>query len=201
MKLNQEQVWDKIARPWQEFREKPLKEVADFLEKQKGRVIDLGCGTGRHFINQRGLKIYGVDFSKEMIKRAEAYVKKENLGIILKKASAEKIPYKDDFFDAAIFIATLHCIETKKKRKKTLRELKRVLKPGGEALITVWSRNQKRVKNKPKESQIPWTIGGKKYYRYYYIYEKKELTDLLKEAGFKILKIWEDININVIVSK
>jgi len=37
--------------------------------------------------------------------------------------------------------------------------------------------------------------------RYYYLYEKDELEDLIKNVGFEIVKIWEDYNINVIVRK
>ena len=82
-----------------------------------------------------------------------------------------------------------------------LKELHRVLKEGKEALISVWSKNHDRVKNKPKESLIPWTKNGKKYERYYYIYDNEELEKELLDAGFKIKKSWENENIWVVVEK
>ena len=120
---------------------------------------------------------------------------------LFRLAEADKLPLKDNFFDAAIFIATLHCIESDKKRKKALEELHRVMKKGSQAMVTVWSRNQERIKNKPKEALIPWTVGEEKYMRYYYIYEKDELKKLLEEAGFKVLSMKEDDNIVAIIEK
>ena len=200
-KINQQQVWEKIAKPWQKFRNKPFPIVIEFLKNKTGKILDLGCGSGRHFLKLKNLKIYGVDFSDEMLKLAEKHAKQKNLNIILKKAFSERLPFEDNFFDSAIFIATLHCIRTASARKKALQELFRVLKLKANALITVWSKNQKRVKNKPKECFIPWTVNGKKYKRYTYIYDKEELEALLKKIGFRIVKSWEDKNINVVVEK
>lgn len=194
---NQEKIWDKIAGHWTKFRNKPFPHIAKFLKKQKGKILDIGCGSGRNFIKSKNLYFYGIDFSKELLEHA----KKKNIAIELKKANATKIPFKENFFNAVIFNAVLHCIPKATDRKKSLQELYRVLKPKSQALISVWSRNSKRIKNKPKESLIPWTIEDKKYYRYYYIYDKKELLDLIEDTGFKILKSWEDENINVVVEK
>jgi len=199
-KLNQEQVWDEIAEPWEKFRKKkPVKEILQFLKSKKGKILDIGCGSGRHFLKLDSAKLYGIDSSKHMLKLAKNCLKKKRIKGILKKSSADKLPFKKNFFDAAIFAATLHCLDSKKKRKKALQEMFRVLKPEGEAIISVWSRKQGRVKNKPKESFIPWTINGKKYWRYYYLYDKRELESLLRETGFKILKSWENEHIFMIV--
>jgi len=198
--MKQQKIWDKIARPWKSFREKPLKEVEEFLSKKSGKVLDLGCGSGRHFLKIKD-KIYGVDFSKEMLKLAEKHAKENKINAELVQAEACKLPFKDDFFDSAIFIAALHCLPDSKKRKKSLEELFRVMKEGSHAMITVWSRKQERVKNKPKEALIPWTVDGKKYLRYYYFYDKKEFESLLKSVGFKILSLKEDRNIIAIVKK
>lgn len=199
--MHQKKIWNKIAKPWRTFREKSLKEVSDFIRKQKGKILDIGCGSGRNFIKRKDLKFYGIDFSKEMLKFAEQYAKEKNIAVELKKARAIKIPYKNNFFDAGIFIATLNCIKGKNQRKKALKELYRVLKPNAKAFITVWSRNNQRIKNKPKEALIPWTVDNKKYYRYYYIYEKEELKKLLEEISFKIKSIKEEQNIVVVVEK
>lgn len=205
--LTQEQVWDKLAVHWEKFRKKqPIKEAVEFLKKQKGKtgklkILDIGCGSGRHFIKLNNSVIYGIDSSGKMLKLAGKSAGKRGIKVKLKKASAENLPFKANFFDSAVFIAALHCIDNKGKREKSLKELKRVLKKGGEAIISVWSRKQERIKNKPKEAFIPWTINGKKYLRYYYIYDKKELAGLLKKTGFKIEKSWENDNIFVIVRK
>jgi ubiquinone/menaquinone biosynthesis C-methylase UbiE len=198
--MEQEKVWDNISRKWQEFKVKPFKRAVDFIKNRKGKILDLGCGSGRNFTKTKAT-IYAVDFSEKMLKFSRKYAKELKIKIITKKANAYNLPFKDNFFDAAIFIATLHCIDSKEKRKNSLQELYRVLKPKAKAMITVWSRNEKRVKNKPKESMIPWTVNKKKYDRYTYIYEKDELKDLLEYVGFKVKKIKEDKNIIVVVEK
>ena len=198
--LTQEQTWDEISGKWDEYREKPMPEVARFLKNKKGKILDLGCGSGRHFVKNKGI-IYGIDFSEKMVKFAKKKAKKSGIKVIVKKESADDLHFEDNFFSSAIFIATLHCIETAEKREKALRELFRVLEPGSEALITVWSRNHEALKNKNKEDKIPWKVNDKVYYRYNYIYYKPELEELLKKVGFKILKSWEDDNIVVMVKK
>lgn len=196
----QKSVWDKIAKPWSEFRDKPLLEVMDFLKDKSGKVLDIACGSGRHFIHSK-CTLYGVDFSKSMLKLARAYAKKEKIPVKLKEACASSLPFKNNFFDSAIFIAALHCIPAEKKREKALRELFRVLKPKSQALITVWSKHNERTRNKLKEALIPWTVDKKKYERYYYIYDKEELEALLEKVGFDVLFIKEDKNISIIVEK
>ena len=198
--MKQEAVWDKIANPWKVFRDEPFEGVVEFLKDKKGNVLDLGCGSGRNFVKINGT-IYGVDFSQRMIDMAKERAEDKNIEAKLFKSEAYELPFEDNFFDSAISIAVIHCIEHKEKRKMALEQLHRVMKRGAEAMITVWSRNEERIKNKPKEAMIPWTVGGKKYMRYYYIYDKKEFEELLKSVGFNIVSIKEDRNIVAIVKK
>jgi tRNA (uracil-5-)-methyltransferase TRM9 len=69
-----------------------------------------------------------------------------------------------------------------------LNELRRVLKPGGEAFITVWNRWQPRFWFKPKEISVPWRQKDKTLYRYYYLFSYAELEKLAKRAGFEIIE-------------
>jgi tRNA (uracil-5-)-methyltransferase TRM9 len=199
--MNQEKVWDAIGVPWKKFRNQPIEQVVDFLKNKRGKILDLGCGSGRSFSTADGVKFYGVDFSQGMLDKARERCDEEGFDAELKKSGADNIPYGDEFFDFGIYIAALHCIDSAEARQKSLEELYRVIKKGGEVLVTVWSRNQKRVKNSPKETMVPWTIEDKKYMRYYYIYEREEFEKLLKDVGFEIVKIWEDMNINAVVRK
>ncbi len=195
--MSQQEVWDAISVSWQEFKKKQPKYLIEFLKNKKGKILDLCCGSGRNFVKSDRLKFYGVDFSEKILEYAE----NQKIAVELKKSEASSIPYSDDFFDAAIFIAGLHCIDSKDKREKSLQELFRVMKKGAEGLIAVWGKNQERIKNKPKECMIPWTVDGKKYYRYCYIYDKEELEELLKKTGFKIIKSHEDDEIVIIIIK
>ena len=198
--MNQKEVWENIASPWKIFRVNPDKEVVDFFKDKSGKILDLACGSGRNFIKIDGT-IYGVDFSKKMLKYAKEHIKKNNFDVELKNENATKLSFKDNFFDSAIFIRALHCIETEEGREKTLRELLRVLKPKSEALITVWNKDQPRFADLEKDSFIPWEHNGKKFMRYYHLYEKDEFFNLLKKVGFENIKIEDKENIEGTYSK
>lgn len=196
---DQQKVWDNIAPEWNKFKT-PGHKTLEFVKKQKGKILDLGSGSGRYLIKKTGLKFYLLDFSKEMIKLAKQKAKK------LKIKDAEfhieethKLPFKDDFFDSAIYADTLHCVETKPKRKKSLKELYRVLKPKAKAKISVWNKNQKRFKNSPKQRITNWRNKGG---RFYYLYDSEELYKEVEQAGFKILEKPESFReISIIVQK
>jgi len=170
----------------------------------------LGCGSGRNFSaisskNKNKTKIYALDFSQNMLNYAKQKAEKLNIKIQTIKSSSHKLQFKDNFFDSIICIALLHCISKKSKRKNTIKEIYRTLKPKSQALISVWSRNSPRLKNKPKNTYIPWAIEGRegksKERRYTYIYDKDELEKEIRQAGFNIISIWEERNINIIAEK
>ena len=196
----QEEIWNAISQPWKNFRVKPIPEIVEFLKDKKGKILDLGCGSGRNFVRTNGI-IYGVDFSENMLRFAREHAEKNKFKVELVKAEAFDLPFDDNFFDSAIFVAVLHCIPEAEKRATALMELLRVLKPGAEAWISVWDKNQARFKNRKKESFIPWKYDGKEHMRYYYLYDKKELANLLKKVGFEIPKINDSDNLDGFYSK
>ena len=69
---NQKELWNKIAQEWHKFKiERQAHHTLDFLKKQKGKILDLGSGSGRYLIKKPKTKFYLVDFSKEMLKLGE----------------------------------------------------------------------------------------------------------------------------------
>ncbi len=199
--MDQKEIWNKIAKKWDGFRTKPAEEAQEFLLNKRGCILDLGCGSGRNFIKNKDINLFGIDFSSELLKLAEKNAKKMEIKIELKKAETSEIPYSSNFFDAVVFSRVLHCIDSEEKRKKSIEEIFRVLKPNSEVIISVWGRNQNRIKNKNKECFMPWTIDDKKYLRYTYIYDKPELEELLKSIGFEIISSREGKNIVIIARK
>ena len=197
---SQQDIWSKIAKEWAEFRTQISPAVRDFLKNKKGRILDLGCGSGRNFIKRKDLKFYCVDFSSEMLRYARKRADKLEIKAEFIESDSCCLNFPNNYFDSVICISLLHCIKGN-KRLKIINELFRVLKPTGQVFISVWSRNSPRLKNKPKECMIPWTMGINKEKRYTYIYEKDELEKEVKKAGFKILKSWEERNINIIAEK
>ncbi|MCH7850594.1 MAG: class I SAM-dependent methyltransferase [Nanoarchaeota archaeon] len=199
--MEQKEVWNEIAKSWSERRNELQTDVGSFLKGKSGRVLDLGCGSGRNMFKSKDVKFYGVDFSSKMIRLAEEKTKAFGIDAEFIVRDVWDTGYSSDFFDYGVFCSVLSCIKTPKKRLDSLKELYRVLKVGGEAMIRVWSRNSSRIKNLEADSLVPWTKDGKKYMRYYHIYEFNELKTEIEAAGFKILDSYENGNIVVWVRK
>jgi tRNA (uracil-5-)-methyltransferase TRM9 len=171
-----------------------LVELGELARRWKqGRLLNIGCAHGPDFPPFKdSFELYGLDYSSEMIKLARKYSEEHHFQVELKEADARKIPYTDDFFDFAIAIAVYHHIEHKDGRLKTLKELYRVLKPGGEAFITVWNRWQPRHWFQKKSFMRAWNTRGIKFYRFYYLFTYGEFEKLLRQAGFKVIRSYPE---------
>ncbi len=156
---------------------------------QEGKLLNLGCAHGPDFLPFiQSFELYGIDFSAQMLKFARKYSKKFNFTVDSSLADVSYLPYPNETFDWAISVATYHHIKGKEERRAALNELRRVLKPGGEAFITVWNHRQPRFWFKSKEVAVPWRTRGKTLYRYYYLFSYGELERLVKQTGFEVLK-------------
>jgi tRNA (uracil-5-)-methyltransferase TRM9 len=99
-------------------------------------------------------------------------------------------------FDAALLVSVLHHLITKEDRVNALSELRRVLKEGGVALITVWARYQLHIIVKILKTILKGYRGSSVWdtricsalgCRYYHFYSIKELINDAKEVGFKVI--------------
>ncbi|MBV8598557.1 MAG: class I SAM-dependent methyltransferase [Actinobacteria bacterium] len=92
------------------------------------RVLDVATGTGavaRELVRQKGCRVVGVDQSPGMLAEAR---RRLNGRVELVEASAESLPFADGEFDALTFTYLLRYVADP---AATLRELSRVVKPGG----------------------------------------------------------------------
>ncbi|MFC1993033.1 class I SAM-dependent methyltransferase [Chloroflexota bacterium] len=185
-------VFNQIAPSWYNFRHWSIfRTELEALAKRwlKGKLLNIGCAHGPDFLPfKQGFELYGVDFSEEMLKFAQKYSQKFDFSVNLSLADASHLPYGDETFDWAISVATYHHIKGSEERQAALSELRRVLKPGGEAFITVWNHWQPRFWLKGREAAVPWRTKGKTLFRYYYLFSYPALEKLAKNAGFKVLK-------------
>jgi len=196
---DQKQIWNSISKDWNKFKQIPSQFSKDFLSKCMGNVLDLGSGSGRHLTKISEGKMYLVDFSNKMIKLAKKKAKKLRIDAEFKVADLTKLPFENNFFNYAICISALHCLQPK-YHKKAIKELYRVMKPKSKALIGVWNFNSKRFNQKKgKEKLVGWTDKGK---RYYYLFTEEEIHTLFKKTGFKILSSHNsEMMINFIIEK
>jgi tRNA (uracil-5-)-methyltransferase TRM9 len=190
------QVFDAIAESWYSYRHRSrftpeLEEMAN--RWHTGKLLNIGCAHGADFIPfKHDFELLGVDFSFQMLKLAQKYAAKLELKVELALADAISLPFSDNTFDCAIAVAVYHNICGKEPRQQALTELRRVLKPGAEAFITVWNKWQPRFWLKGKEVDIPWKSRRKTLYRYYYLYSYPEFQGILAKAGFQIINMFPE---------
>ncbi len=98
------------------------------------RLLDVGCGTCRYttLIQQRlGRPVVGLDLSEGMLAKARAKLGPDG-GVSLVRGDAQRLPFTDGSFDAAILVLVVHHIED---LDAMARELRRVLAPGGRVMF------------------------------------------------------------------
>lgn len=215
-------TYDEIADDFDPTRPHPWPETVEFVKTlPKGiRILDLGCGNGRNsvFLAGQAFQVVGIDFSINMLKFAtqkSTEIENENHPTFI-QADIMELPFKSATFDAALFIAALHHIPNESYRLRALDELYRCLKPGANALISVWAFDQprfkevlmeqvaagdepfepeKRAENEPEavpggsigDVYVPWTRkDGNMFKRFYHLFTENELQELLKGTDFKV---------------
>jgi len=187
-----QEVFDEIASGWYGFRHHTIfkTELESLAGRwQKGSLLNIGCGHGPDFLPFKDdFDLYGVDFSIRMLQLAQKYARKYHFNPELMQADARMLPFKDGSFDYAISVAAYHHLEYRPGRLIALEELKRVLKPGGEAFITVWNHWQPRFLFTRADTLVPWRQNGKVLNRHYHLFTYGEIEGLVSKAGLKIIR-------------
>ena len=137
-------VYDKIAEHFASTREKPWPNVVKFLNglDSNSLVLDVGCGSGRYLKARSDLCIVGCDRSSSLIDICNG---KHPFVLV---CDGLLLPWKSGHFDACICIAVIHHYFTEERRKRAIREILRVLRGGGRALVYVWASEQKYKNSK-----------------------------------------------------
>ncbi len=179
-----------------EFLWEDLKDFSQYITKDDA-VLDIGCGNGRVYQLCENLQVAytGIDQSKELVAIAREKYPQAHFDI----GEMTTLPYADASFSVILCIATFNHLPTVETRIQALKEMKRVLKPGGVILMTNWnvlSDNAQKYIDKGKwkivdtnrqDVLVPWmTPIGEKMPgdRYYHGYELSELFDLFTTVGF-----------------
>ncbi len=165
--------------------------------KIKGRILDIGCGTGYHFENlSKYGKVYGIDISQRLI-----YIAKKRSSLLV-VADLQSLPFKDNSFDVAVSI--FGALNHVKNIEKAISEVKRVLCPGGIFLFTVanvfnifWilkMLKRLRVRKifkalRKREGYIVRKIRGKRYKLWTRFYSIGEIKKIISK-DFEILEVF-----------
>ncbi len=160
------------------FKPKVSRSLPDELIKSKGKVLDVGCGAGDYTIiikkSVPKLKVYGVDISKQAIKRAKRDFPDINFSV----AGAYKLPFSNNSFNAVVMKCVL---EHLKDPDKALKEVKRVLKPGGLFYSITPLEGEKYLLNSSRE--LSW-----KYQGHHQRFSKESILSLIENNSLRVEK-------------
>ena len=184
---------------------------------QPGRLIDLGCGTGRHLVAlaRSGFDVLGVDLSPHMLCQARTKLRREKLSGRLLRADFCNLPIGSPdnakclapaSFDYAIcMFSTLGMIYGRQNRCEFLRTVSSLLKPAGRLALHVHNyghnlwHHEGRVfllTNLVKSYLGRAELGDKilSHYRgirgmYIHVFRKAEIVALLRQAGFSVTEV------------
>jgi len=185
--------WDNIYRE----HGKVQKGVWPFLSrnlsslKKGGKVLDLGCGTGRHllYLAKRGYLVTGTDISVSGLDLADAHLRKNGInGVTLIHGDMRKLPFADKTFDSVVSCWTLHH-SILKDFGKTLREINRVLKNRGILMANVQSTSHFWYGEREELEPNTFRGEGEEYDVPHHYFSMEELAGGLEKAGFSIEKM------------
>ncbi|HEY0366649.1 MAG TPA: class I SAM-dependent methyltransferase [Pyrinomonadaceae bacterium] len=102
------------------------------VKRQVERVLDLGCGNGRHaiYFARQGFAAAGIDVSEHAIAWAKDWAKREGLDIDFRTGNIEHLPFEDNTFDVVVSHGVLDHVHME-TAQKAVAEVRRVLKAKG----------------------------------------------------------------------
>ena len=120
-----------------------LEEAAEFRWHSKERVLEVGVGLGTDLISyaKHGSLVYGIDLGVDQIEYTKKNFKVSGQTFKqLRQGNAENLPFKNDFFDLVYSFGVLHHTPN---TERALREVHRVLKKDGQAIVMLYARGWK----------------------------------------------------------
>lgn len=134
--------YDRFSENYEKERHHGYHALVDELESSLvrgfavgGRVLEAGCGTGLVLSRVDGASVFGADLSRGMVSRAAAR------GLRVLQADLTRLPYRDAAFDVVCSFKVLAHVPD---REAALRELTRVVRPGGTLLLEYYNRHSLR---------------------------------------------------------
>jgi ubiquinone/menaquinone biosynthesis C-methylase UbiE len=152
------------------------------LANARGRVLEIGIGTGLSLPHYPpDVELVGVEPSPPMLKRARRRAAEVGRTVELIHAPAEELPFEDDSFDTVVSLAVL-C--TVREPEQVLREIHRVLRPGGRFVFLehVRSDDPQLARRQDRwERPWGWVAGG--------CHPNRRTLDAIESAGFDMVDL------------
>ncbi len=147
-------LYDLLDYPFEHGRYQAIRPL--LFEGLSGRVLDAGIGTGRNIpFYPPGAEMVGIDQSPAMLARATR--RREELGahVELKRMDVKHLDFPDGHFDAAV-ATFLFCVLPDADQEPALRELARVVKPGGMIRLLEYVRPEDALRRFIARLWEPW---------------------------------------------
>jgi ubiquinone/menaquinone biosynthesis C-methylase UbiE len=201
-----------------------------FIEKyftRPGKVLDLGCGTGRTTmpLHQMGYDVVGTDITPAMISNAKEIAAEKKLSINYETGDATRLAHRTNKFDYILFSNQGWTqIPGSRSRQKSLVEMHRVLKPGGTLVFSIhprlynleharfWIKQAKRFYMlKPLGFEINEEEFGDRFFtsenldgpqtydtcQYIHMPRVSKVTEQVQKADFKLLEVNDELQISL----
>ena len=154
-------VYDLLDLPFEYGRYRRIRRL--LFQGLSGRLLDVGVGTGRNFpFYPPGSQVVGIDISAAMLARAEPRRKSAAAEVELRQMDVTRLDIPDRTFDAAV-ATFLFCVLPEELQVPALKELGRVVKPGGPVRLLEYVRPRRTVRRglaRLWEPWIAWAYGA-----------------------------------------
>lgn len=185
-------IWDWRAKFYDvcegsQLRRGPSK--AALFREMSGRVIFVAVGTGVDFMHfPPGCEIVGIDISDQMLRRAEARRQAYAGSLSLVRTDAQKLTFPDASFDTAVTSCTMCSVSDP---VQALRELHRVLRPGGRLLMFEHVRSRNPALGLTLDLMTLWS-------RLWGTVMNRDTLANVRSAGFHIVRV-ESVYLDIIL--
>lgn len=142
-----------------------------------GRILDLGCGTGRlaGYMRAKGFEVVGVDLSENML----GIAKKNYPGIGFIRADMREVEFGEGSFDAVCLAYSIFHFE-KPEARGILERANAFLKSGGFLFLIVQEGEGEVFESDPLFPEDKIFLS---------LYSEKEIGGIVREAGFRTVRI------------
>jgi ubiquinone/menaquinone biosynthesis C-methylase UbiE len=154
-------AYDLLDLPFEYSRYRKIRPL--LFEGLTGRILDAGVGTGRNiaFYPQHA-DVVGIDLSPAMLARAQRRLSQTTARVSLQQMDVTRLSFADHSFDAAV-ATFLFCVLPDAFQVPALKELGRVVKPGGTIRLLEYVRPQgayRRAVTRLWEPWVYWAYGA-----------------------------------------
>jgi demethylmenaquinone methyltransferase/2-methoxy-6-polyprenyl-1,4-benzoquinol methylase len=154
-------LYDLLDLPFEHVRYRKIRPM--IFAGLSGRILDAGVGTGRNFpFYPPGSEVVGIDLSPAMLLRADRRRRSAAANVELRQMDVTRLELPDRSFDAAV-ATFLFCTLPDQLQVAGMRELGRVVKPGGIIRCLEYtrpSRGLRRLLTRVWEPWVAWAYGA-----------------------------------------